>query len=122
MTTVRISPAAPMLVSLGSRSIITSPEEILLLEKNGGGTSEICGYIDLANLEAGDTVALRLYARVRQNGSWRMYGQEVYTGVQGQPLIFITPKPETHGLRVTLQQTAGIPRIVDYEFFRRGGR
>lgn len=121
MPGVEIVSPLTRLVTFGSGRVSTSGLEQVLLDHNGGAPCEISGYIDLSPMDGGDTMVLRLYARVKKNGAWSKYGEEVYSDAQSLPLVYITPKPETHGMRVTIQQTSGLSRTLDYEFFRKGG-
>lgn len=76
------------------------------------------GYIDLSNMVAGDTVVIRQYMQVKPGGNYRRYEEGSYTGVQDPPLIYVTPKVTDYGVRITLQQIAGIFRDFDYTFIR----
>lgn len=105
------------LVSLGSKTVKADGSEQTLVEQPAGSPSQVLGYIDLTNLADGDTIIMKLYAKVRHDGEWRAYHKESYSGVQPLPLVHITKKPENHGLKVTLQQTAGPYKSFDYEFF-----
>lgn len=109
--------ARPLLISLGSKTSTCDGMEQTLVEQPGGSPSQVSGYVDLANLADGDTVIMRLYAKVKADGPWRCYIEETYSGVQALPLIYVTKKPENHGIKVTIQQTAGSYRVIDYEFF-----
>lgn len=106
-----------MLRSLGSKTIVADGTEQTLVQLFGGITSQVEGYVDLANLADGHSLTIKLYVRVRADGSWGAYHEESYSGVQALPLVYISKKPENHGLLVTLQQTAGIYKTFDYEFF-----
>ena len=81
------------------------------------GTLE--GYIDLANMQAGDSVTIREYVRLKSGGTYRLYDSATYTDAQTKPALHIVKLPTRYGLRVTLEQTAGVNRDYDYNFFRR---
>ncbi len=74
------------------------------------------GYVDLSNLTPGDTVILRQYQKV--SAVYRQYAEESYSGVQALPAVYITPKSGKDGIKITLQQTAGILRAFTYCFFK----
>jgi len=80
------------------------------------GTLE--GYIDLANMQAGDTIAIKLYAKMKSGGTYRQYDSFTYNGVQTSPAIHVLRVVAKYGFKVTLQQTAGVNRNYDYNFFK----
>jgi len=80
------------------------------------GTLE--GYIDLANMQAGDTVIIREYVRLKSGGTYRLYASSTYSDAQSEPALHVVKLPTKYGVRVTLQQTAGVNRTYDYNFFR----
>jgi len=106
------------LISLGSGNVVADGSEQALIEQPGGTASQLLGYIDLANLADGDTIIMKFYAKVKANGAWKGCYEETYTGVQTPPLVHIVKRPEYHGLKITLQQTAGPYKTFDYEFFK----
>ena len=78
--------------------------------------SNLSGFIDLVQLQGGDTIIVRQY--VDFNGGYRLYAEESYSGVQVQPALCITPRTSNTKIKVTLQQTAGAFRQFKYEFNR----
>lgn len=104
-------------ISLGAKNLTTGGTEQNLLEQPGGAVSQISGYIDLANLAPDDTVVIKFYAKVKADDDWRACYQEAYSGVQALPLLHIPKRPENHGLKITIQQTAGTYKAINYEFF-----
>lgn len=106
------------LISLGTGNIVTDGTEQTLVEEPGGMVSQVLGYVDLVNLAGGDTVMMKLYAKVKDGGQWRAYHEENYAGVQALPLVYVTKKPEHYGLKVTLQQTAGSYKTFEYNFLK----
>lgn len=80
---------------------------------------ELEGWIDLANMAGGDTVVIKSYARIKSGGTYRLHASATYTGVQSSPALHVAKLPARHGLKITLQQTAGTNRDFDYTFFRR---
>jgi hypothetical protein len=100
-----------------SSGLITADgsEQTLLLFS---GLGRISGNIDLSNMQAGDTVRIRQYLQVVAGGAWRRYWMETYSGVQTDPLVYITPKESDFNVRVTLEQTAGVLRTFEYNFIK----
>jgi len=80
------------------------------------GTLE--GYIDFTNMAGGDTVVINEYVKVKNGGSYILYATATYNDAQSSPMIHTTKLPTKYGVKVTLQQTAGVNRTYDYEFFQ----
>ena len=108
----------PKITSIISSSITMTGAEQILLEQPDGIISRISGYIDLTNLAGGDTVIIRMYLRVISGGAWRLYHQDEYNGPVAPAVVHVVERPENHGLRLTLQQTAGVNKVIDYEFYQ----
>ena len=106
------------ITSLASGSIAMTGAEQTLLEQPDGIVSRVSGYIDLTNLAAGDTLSIRMYLRVVAGGAWRLYHQDEYNGPVAPAVVHVVERPENHGLRLTLQQTAGVNKVIDYEFYQ----
>ncbi len=83
--------------------IADGSEQIVAEMLNAGN---FAGYISLANMLFGDTVIIRQYMVALT--IFEMYALETYNNVQAIPMIYITPKEVFSGMRVTLEQTAGI--------------
>ena len=78
------------------------------------------GIIDLANMQAGDTVVLKEYVRSENGGTWRLYSTGTYNNVQTEPGVYLERVSSRYGTRVTLQQTAGVNRTYPYLFMKGG--
>jgi hypothetical protein len=126
-----VIPATPVSGSYGEKvKVIPFLSEVAKGTKTADGTEQDLvstsgrgkyeGWIDLANMQAGDTVIIREYIKLKSGGSWRLYTTATYTDVQTEPAIHATRKLSEFGWRVTLQQTAGVYRDYDYEFFKEG--
>jgi len=102
---------------LGVGTLKADGTEQTVVEVTTIGTLE--GYIDLANMQAGDSVTIREYVRMKSGGTYRLYDDATYTDAQTKPALHIVKLPTRYGLRVTLEQTAGVNRDYDYNFFRR---
>ena len=79
-------------------------------------------YVDLDNMQAGDTTEIRVYYRIRDAGNLQQQHYASYAGLDGglangNKLIAVTLGPNRHGGHVTLKQTAGVNRDYDWEFF-----
>ena len=78
--------------------------------------------IDLGNMQAGDTVQIRVYERIINGGALILMAGGallLYTGVQ--TINFSFPlNPNRWGFHVTLEQTAGVNRNYDWEVLYNG--
>jgi len=102
---------------LGVGTLKADGTEQTVIEVTMLGTLE--GWIDLANMQAGDSVTIRLYVRLKSGGTYRLYDSAIYTDAQSKPALHIVKLPTRYGIRVTLEQTAGVNRDYDHNFFRR---
>ena len=82
--------------------------------------AELEGWIDLANMESGDVVIIKVYVKTRSGGTYRLYDSASYSGIQSSPGLHITKLPAKYGLKGTVQQTTGTNRTYDFNFFKRG--
>jgi hypothetical protein len=97
-------------------TLIADGTEQTLLEFVGVGV--VSGHIDLQNMEEGDVVIIRQYIKVKEDGEYKKYAEETYTGIQELPVIYITPKAVDIAMKITLQQTSGTYKSFDYNFIR----
>lgn len=74
------------------------------------------GYMSLGRMQAGDVVILRQYIKLFE--AYEKYAEETHGNAQDSPIIHFTPKDIASGLRVTLQQTAGVLRSYQYKFMK----
>lgn len=74
-------------------------------------------FIDLTAMQAADSITVREYMKIKAAGSYIKYAEEVYADVQSLPMLYIVTKPSKHGVRITLEQTAGTYRSFDWETF-----
>jgi len=74
------------------------------------------GYVDLQHLRDGDRVVLRQYVRIKPDGALKLYEASEYVGIQAKPMVHITPKTFLYGVLVTIQQTEGTYKVIDWEF------
>jgi hypothetical protein len=80
------------------------------------GLGRVFGYIDLQNMVEGDEVVIRQYMRLKPGGAFKRYAQASFSGVQTDPVVYIQPKEVDYGVRVTLQQIAGVFKSFDFNF------
>lgn len=100
-------------------SISANGTEQTLVESTGTLEFQLDGYVDLSNMQAGDTIVIREYMKIAPGGNYIKYAEETYSGAQTIPLLHILTKPARYGLKVTLQQTGGTNRNYQYQFFKR---
>jgi hypothetical protein len=96
-------------------TLVANGSEQVVVEVSG--PARVSGYISLANMEEGDTVIIRQYVKLL-DGEYKRYASEPYTGVQENPIIYITPKELASAIKVTLQQTSGTYKTFDYLFIK----
>jgi hypothetical protein len=84
-------------------------EQIISTVVNMG---KVSGYISLENMQDGDTVIIREY--INLGGGYKLYATATYTGVQSEPVVYLTVKEVLKGVRVTLEQSAGELRELEY--------
>ena len=75
--------------------------------------------IDLTNMEAGDTIDIRVRTRLKDGGNYVALAEDSYTGVQpdNKKAIRITAIPDNYGVEIAMRQTAGSLRVIPCEFF-----
>jgi hypothetical protein len=101
----------------GEATLVLDGTEQTLYEFPAGSKAVIELYVDLTPMQAGDTITVKEYMINQSSGAYVEYGSETYSGVQTIKMLHITPKPSTHGLKVTMQQTAGVMRTIPYQYF-----
>lgn len=75
-------------------------------------------FIDLSLMQAADTIKVAQEIKIKAAGSYAKYAEEEYSGVQDKPMLYVVTKPARHGIKVTLEQTAGTYRDYDWETFQ----
>lgn len=78
-------------------------------------TGKLHAYIDLTPMQAGDTAVVREYMKIKAGGAYVKYAEETYSGAQAVPMLHVVMKPSRYGVKITLQQTAGVNRNYDWE-------
>jgi len=75
--------------------------------------------IDLSNMAAGDVINLRVRKIVVPGGAWVNHDLVNYAGAMpaGHVTAHITPIPDVYGVEVAINQTAGVLRNIDAEFY-----
>ena len=78
-------------------------------------------FIDLDNMILGDTIIIRVYYRLSDAGTLKLWDSQTFTGLDGSlvnlaKILDITFMPNRHGFQVTLAQTAGTNRSFAWEF------
>jgi len=105
-----------LLKEIGKGTLIMDGSEQTVIEYIG--TAVIQGYVDLQNMTAGDEVRVRVYVKIREDGEYKVYADDTYSGVQPQPALYFVPKLSGYAFKVTLQQIAGVYKSFDYVFVR----
>ena len=75
--------------------------------------------IDTTNMTWGDITIIKWYERIASGGGWLEKDEEEFDGPQDivplSPMKNIHLEPNRFGFRVTLTQTAGVPRDYGWE-------
>jgi len=109
---------APILTSIiGKGTLMADGSEQSLIEY-AGEIATISGYIDLSNMDEGDTVIIRCYVKIREDSDYKLYRSETFEGKQPEPALYILPKLSGLAFKTTLQQTAGAYKSFDYLFVK----
>lgn len=114
--TTNVSVTCPRLDAFQDGTITADGTEQDLLEFTEVG--RVMGYLDLQNMQAGDTLVIRQYMKLKTGGSYKKYAEEQYSGVQDVPVVYLKPKESDIGMKITIEQTAGVLRDYDYNFVR----
>lgn len=107
---------AGMKIETVAEGTLTADGSEQTVVEDGVGPAILSGFINVKNLQLGDSVAVKAYAMV--NGTYGLYGQDTYAGAQPEPVLRISGIRYKDQLKITLQQTAGSYRGFDYEFVR----
>jgi hypothetical protein len=103
----------------GSVTMDGTEKTIVLDEVQGNPQRFLEGYIDLSQLQEGDSIIIRYYVRIKDGGDYKEYFSREYSGKQPTQLLYAATKPAKYGIKITAQQTAGTYRTLQYQFFRR---
>jgi len=78
------------------------------------------GYINIENMESGDTIVVRKYKKLEPNGDWIQFlGDMTYSGAPDpkDKYIQFMVEPGWYGIKITLQQTAtGAGGYKEFEY------
>lgn len=100
-------------------SIVMDGTEKILVEKTDDKMGLLDGYADLTPMAGGDTIVIRQYMKVKAAGAYAKYAEETYSGAQSIPLLHIVTKTAKTSIKVSAQQSAGVNRTLDVQFYRR---
>ncbi|MBU1173010.1 MAG: hypothetical protein KKD44_25900, partial [Proteobacteria bacterium] len=99
--------------SLGTLSATGSEDDI----RESTDEGKLHCFIDLSNMVSLDSITVRQFIKIKAAGSYIKYAEEAYTDAQTLPMLYIVTKPSKHGIKITLEQTAGTNRDYDWETF-----
>jgi hypothetical protein len=74
--------------------------------------------IDLTNMQALDSISVRIEKTIAPAGAWVVHDLETYVGVQpaAHMAVGISGMIDVYGIRISMQQTVGAFRNIDCEF------
>jgi hypothetical protein len=105
----------------GIKGTVTVPDlntEVTVVEINPQENDYIIeGYIDVSQMQVGDTLEVREYIAV-DGTNYSVYAYGVFSDAQDQPVIRFTKKTLQAEMKykVTVRQTTGTPRSFPYCF------
>jgi hypothetical protein len=75
--------------------------------------------IDLSNMQAGDVIDVRIRKQIVSAGALVVHDQKQYLNAQPvtHPSMHISAIPDVYGVEIAMEQTAGVLRNVDTEFY-----
>ena len=100
-------------------SLLMTGVEQTLVEKTDDKAGLLEGMINLTPMTATETCVVREYMQVLSTGAYAKYAEETYSGAQTIPLLQLLTRISTHDIKVTIQQTAGTYKTLEYSFVRR---
>lgn len=111
------------LSAIGDTITADGTEQTLYIDNEPLGCAKaVTAYIDLDNMQGGDTTNIRAYVRLNDAGGLQLWDYNSYTGADGglansMKVIKIDLGPFRHGFQLTLEQSAGVNRAYDWELF-----
>jgi hypothetical protein len=105
------------LTHLGSGSFMTSSTEEPIFEYTRTEPFTFTGYVNLKNMEDGDTIYLRQYVKLAIDSDYTLYAEEEYRDKQKEPLINIEKLPVLKAVKITVQQVSGSFKYLPFEFY-----
>jgi hypothetical protein len=109
---------APALISVVGKGTVTADGSEQVLLEYTGRISTISGYVDLSNMDIGDTVIIRTYVKVSEDSDYRLYRSETFEGRQIETALHLLPRLSGFAMKVTLQQTAGTYKSFSFLFVK----
>jgi hypothetical protein len=112
-----------VLSATGGTITADDTEQTLYIDNEPLGCARaVAAYIDLDNMQGGDTTNIRVYHRLNDGGGLQLYDYNSYTGADGglansMKVVKIDLGPFRHGFQLTLEQSAGVNRAYDWELF-----
>jgi len=113
------NPAIPFFEQPVEGELEMDGTEQILFEKTDDKVSLVEGMINLSSLKTGDRVIIREYMQTLSSGQYALYTEETFDGPHPVPLIQIATKISMHDIKITIQQTTGTNRTLEFSFTRR---
>jgi hypothetical protein len=80
---------------------------------------EYSGYIFLDDMEAGDTITVRVYVKDVNDDTYKLWASDPYSGKLPNPALRMEAIIGKVGIKITLQQSAGSYRAITHQWFKR---
>lgn len=101
-----------MVLAFSNGTITSSASEQNLFDVTAD--AHFATYVFRHNMQAGDTVTIKVYVLDENTATMRLYQTESYSEVQADPALFIPFMP-TKQYRVSIQRTAGTDRAYTWQ-------
>jgi len=99
-------------------SILMDGTDKTLVEFTDVKVAEVEVWVDLFPMDTGDTIVVSYRRKVKSGGTYRLYAQQSYSGVQSVPLLKIMDAKIYRDTKVSANQTAGTNRTLDVQAIR----
>lgn len=101
---------------LASGSKVADGTEQDLIDEVFTEPTKVMGWINVSALDVDDVLLIREY--VTSEGDEHPHATEQYSGAQSTSHCYFQPRVVVDGIRITIEQTAGVMRTFKYEFFK----
>ena len=108
--------AIPVLTAIGGEILLDGTVQDVYINNDPPGVfNPIVCKLDLTLLQGAESVRVRLYYRDEPGGAFVLQDDPVpFVGVLAVPKISIDLDPNRYGVHITIEQLAGVPRVIPW--------
>lgn len=105
-------------VQSGTKAM-TAVWQVVYTESSPGAYIFAGAEIDLSNMQAGDSLDIRVRKQLTSTSTWVVHDQVNYLGAPPatHQTVHVGAIPDVYGVEIAMQQTAGVLRNIDTEFY-----